>query len=104
MPRAMRRCRTSCAVPVHDEPGIGALATLSRPCEERRMDVGITIAPIPGRTAALARMAEELGFAGVRVPDSQNLAPEVWGQLMLAAQATSTIELGSGVTNSLTRD
>jgi len=68
------------------------------------MDVGITIAPIPGRTAALARMAEQLGFASVRVPDSQNLAPEVWGQLMLAAQATSTIELGPGVTNSLTRD
>jgi 5,10-methylenetetrahydromethanopterin reductase len=68
------------------------------------VEIGITIAPIPGRTAALARMAEELGFASVRVPDSQNLAPEVWGQLMLAAQATSTIELGSGVTNSLTRD
>jgi len=68
------------------------------------VDVGITIAPIPGRTVALARMAEELGFASVRVPDSQNLAPEVWGQLMLAAHATSTIELGSGVTNSVTRD
>jgi len=68
------------------------------------MDVGITIAPIPGRTAAFARMAEDLGFASVRVPDSQNLAPEVWGQLMLAAHSTATIELGSGVTNSLTRD
>jgi 5,10-methylenetetrahydromethanopterin reductase len=68
------------------------------------VDVGIAIAPISGRTAALARMAEELGFASVRVPDSQNLAPEVWGQLMLAAHATSTIELGSGGTNSVTRD
>ena len=68
------------------------------------MNVGITIAPIPRRTAALARMAEELGFASIRVPDSQNLAPEVWGQLMLAAQATTTIELGPGVTNSITRD
>lgn len=66
--------------------------------------LGITIAPIPGRTASLARMAEDLGFDSVRVPDSQNLAPEVWGQLMLAAQSTSGIELGSGVTNSLTRD
>src|SRR5262245_7176365 len=66
--------------------------------------LGITIAPIPGRTAALAQMAEGFGFASVRVPDSQNLAPEVWGQLMLAAQATSTIELGTGVTNSITRD
>jgi 5,10-methylenetetrahydromethanopterin reductase len=68
------------------------------------VDIGIAIAPIPGRTAALARMAEDLGFASVRVPDSQNLAPEVWGQLMLAAHATAKIELGSGVTNSLTRD
>ena len=68
------------------------------------MRVGLTIAPIPGRTAAMARMAEDLGFASVRVPDSQNLAPEVWGQLMLAAQATSSIEIGAGVTNSLTRD
>ncbi len=68
------------------------------------MRLGITIAPIPGRTAALARMAEDLGFASIRVPDSQNLAPEVWGQLMLAAHSTSTIELGPGVTNSLTRD
>jgi 5,10-methylenetetrahydromethanopterin reductase len=66
--------------------------------------LGITIAPIPGRTAALARMAEDLGFESIRVPDSQNLAPEVWGQLMVAAGTTSRIELGAGVTNSLTRD
>lgn len=68
------------------------------------MDVGTTIVPIPRRTATLARMAEDLGYASLRVPDSQNLAPEVWGQLMLAAQATSTIQLGCGVTNSITRD
>jgi 5,10-methylenetetrahydromethanopterin reductase len=37
-------------------------------------------------------------------PDSQNLAPEVWGQLMLAAAATSKLQLGPGVTNSITRD
>jgi alkanesulfonate monooxygenase SsuD/methylene tetrahydromethanopterin reductase-like flavin-dependent oxidoreductase (luciferase family) len=66
--------------------------------------IGITVAPIPGRTAALVKMAEDLGFASVRIPDSQNLAPEVWGQLMLAAHATERIELGPGVTNSVTRD
>jgi 5,10-methylenetetrahydromethanopterin reductase len=49
-------------------------------------------------------MAEDLGFASLILPDSQNLAPEVWGQLMLAAQATSRIRLGPGVTNSITRD
>lgn len=68
------------------------------------MRIGITIAPIPGRTASFARMAEDLGFDSIRVPDSQNLAPEVWGQLMLASQTTSRIELGPGVTNSVTRD
>ena len=68
------------------------------------MRLGITIAPIPGRTASLARMAEDLGFDSIRIPDSQNLAPEVWGQLMLASQTTSSIELGPGVTNSVTRD
>ena len=38
-------------------------------------------------------------FAG-----SQNLAPEVCGQLMPAAQATSRVCLGPGVTNSVTGD
>jgi 5,10-methylenetetrahydromethanopterin reductase len=68
------------------------------------MRVGITIAPIPGRTATLAKVAEDLGFASIRIPDSQNLAPEVWGQLMLVAHATERIEIGPGVTNSVTRD
>src|SRR5574341_66974 len=68
------------------------------------MDIGLTMAPLPGRTAQLAQMAETLGFASVIFPDSQNLAPEVWGQLMLAANATSKIQLGPGVTNPITRD
>src|SRR5438445_10100840 len=46
------------------------------------------------------RVAERVGlFAG-----SQNLAPEVCGQLMPAAQATSRVYLGPGVTNSDTGD
>src|SRR5258706_16458464 len=68
------------------------------------MDVGLTLIPQPRRAAQNARMAEDLGFASLILPDSQNLAPEVWGQLMLAAQATSRIRLGPGVTNSVTRD
>jgi 5,10-methylenetetrahydromethanopterin reductase len=68
------------------------------------MDVGIILAPLPGRAANLARLAEGLGFASMLFPDSQNLAPEVWGQLMIAASVTSTIRLGPGVTNSITRD
>jgi 5,10-methylenetetrahydromethanopterin reductase len=68
------------------------------------MDVGVLIPPIPRRTAQTARLVEEMGFASLMIPDSQNLAPEVWGHLMLAASATSRLRLGPGVTNSVTRD
>src|SRR5215470_2454014 len=68
------------------------------------MDVGLLMIPGPRRMEAVARMVEDLGFASLIIPDSQNLAPEVWGQLMLAAGATSRIRLGPGVTNSVTRD
>jgi 5,10-methylenetetrahydromethanopterin reductase len=68
------------------------------------MDVGLLLVSEPRRVEAMARMIEELGFASLVLPDSQNLAPEVWGQLMLAAKATTRIRLGPGVTNSVTRD
>jgi 5,10-methylenetetrahydromethanopterin reductase len=66
------------------------------------MDVGVLL--VPRRSGESARFAEELGFDAALFPDSQNLAPEVWGQLMLAAKATTRIRLGPGVTNSVTRD
>src|SRR5215470_15701116 len=68
------------------------------------MDVGLLMIPGPRRMEAVARMVEDLGFQSLIPPDSQNLAPEVWGQLMLAAKATTRIRLGPGVTNSVTRD
>jgi 5,10-methylenetetrahydromethanopterin reductase len=68
------------------------------------MDVGVLLVAFPGRFVGLAKMVEEMGFASLCIPDSQNLAPEVWGQLMLAASATSRIRLGPGVSNSVTRD
>lgn len=68
------------------------------------MDVGVLIPPIPRRTAQTARLVEEMGFAALMMPDSQNLAPEVWGHLMVAAGATSRLRLGPGVSNSVTRD
>jgi 5,10-methylenetetrahydromethanopterin reductase len=68
------------------------------------MDVGL-LAPAGARRAAtFARTIEDLGFASLVMPDSQNLAPEVWIQLALAAKATSRLRLGPGVTNSVTRD
>ena len=68
------------------------------------MQIGVILFPPLGRTAETSRMVESLGLASMVFPDSQNLAPEVWGQLMLAAAATSKLELGPGVTNSITRD
>src|SRR2546430_5416579 len=68
------------------------------------MEFGVLAVPEPRRSARTARLLEDLGFDTVLFPDSQNLAPEVWGQLMLAAQATTRVHLGPGVTNSVTRD
>jgi 5,10-methylenetetrahydromethanopterin reductase len=68
------------------------------------MEIGVILPPLPRRSAELARMAESLGFGTLLYPDSQNLAPDVWQQLALAAQATTTIRLGPGVTNPATRD
>jgi len=68
------------------------------------MEIGVIMPPLPRRSATVARMVEELGFAGLLFPDSQNLAPEVWSHLQLAAGATKTLKLGPGVSNSVTRD
>ena len=68
------------------------------------MDVGVLLPLEPRRAARTAKFVEELGFASLIVPDSQNLVPDVWGQLMLAATATTRLRLGPGVSNSVTRD
>ncbi len=68
------------------------------------MDVGVLLFAPPRQAAPLAQLVEGLGFWGLLFADSQNLLPEVWGQLNLAAAATSRLVLGPGVTNSLTRD
>lgn len=68
------------------------------------MEIGLETAAPPRRAGELARTFEALGFATLLFPDSQNLAPEVWQQLALAAQATTRIRLGPGVTNPVTRD
>lgn len=68
------------------------------------MKLGTIAAPLPGRTPEIARRIESQGFASVLMTDSQNLAPEVWSSLALAAQATTTLQLGTGVTNPITRD
>ena len=68
------------------------------------MQLGLLLFPAPRGSAQLARMVESLGFDSLVFADTQNITPEVWGQLMLAARETERIELGTGVTNPGTRD
>lgn len=57
----------------------------------------------PGRVAELARQAEDWGFTGLLLADSQNLTGDIWVELALAGGATSSLRLGPGVTNPITR-
>ncbi len=47
--------------------------------------------------------AEEIGYDGIVYVDSQNRYGDTYVAMALAAHATSTIKLGTGVTNSVTR-
>jgi 5,10-methylenetetrahydromethanopterin reductase len=68
------------------------------------MEIGIATVAWFGQAEGLARRMEQQGFASLLFTDSQNLCPEVWSQLSLAARATDRLRLGPGVTNSVTRD
>lgn len=57
----------------------------------------------PDHALSAARRAEAAGWAGLCVVDSQNLAPDAYVALTLAATGTSRLGLGTGVTNSVTR-
>ncbi len=47
--------------------------------------------------------AEQIGYDGIVYVDSQNLVGDPYIAMAMAARATSTIQLGTGVTNSYTR-
>jgi 5,10-methylenetetrahydromethanopterin reductase len=59
--------------------------------------------PLPGLAATMASGAEEAGWDGLCFADTQNLAADVYVSLGMAAVATSSIELATGVTNPVTR-
>jgi len=67
------------------------------------MEVWLHAFSFPHRVAELAHQAEEWGFTGLLLADSQNLNADVWVELALAAAGTSRLRLGPGVTNSVTR-
>ena len=57
----------------------------------------------PRRAAEFGRHAEDAGWHGMLVVDSQNLSGDSYVALASAAIATSNLGLGPGVTNSVTR-
>lgn len=71
---------------------------------QRTPEFGLVMEASPGYTARLATAVEAMGFDFLLCPDTQNLAPDPYGQLSLAAAATTGLRLGTGVTNPITRD
>lgn len=57
----------------------------------------------PDHALRTAQRCEAAGWDGMAVVDSQNLAPDSYVALTLAATGTERIGLGTGVTNSVTR-
>lgn len=68
------------------------------------MDIGLLMLGYPGKAREIGRRTEAAGFSHLALGDTQNLGPETWGQLMLIAAATRRIRIGTGVTNTTTRD
>lgn len=57
-----------------------------------------------GQYVEYAVSAERLGFDAVWIGDTQLLTPDLYSAMALCANATSRIRIGSGVTNTVTRD
>ena len=68
------------------------------------MEIGLLMLATPGTAREIAERTEAAGFSHLAFGDTQNIGPEAWGQLMLAASASERIRLGTGVTNPVTRD
>lgn len=71
---------------------------------KKPIEFGLVMEASPGYTARLAGEIEAMGFDYLLCPDTQNLAPDPYGQLALASAATQCLRLGTGVTNPVTRD
>jgi len=70
----------------------------------KHTEMGIVMEASAGYTAKLAVEIEAMGFDYLLCPDTQNLAPDPYGQLALASAVTERLRLGTGVTNPITRD
>ena len=59
--------------------------------------------PIPGQIEAVAEQAEERGFDGLLLADSQNLVGDPFVALGILARSTTRLGLGTGIVNPVTR-
>lgn len=80
------------------------MVTVSADAHRKPPQFGVVMEASPGYTAKLARAIEAMGFDVLLCPDTQNLSPDPFGQLSLAAHSTERLMLGTGVTNPVTRD
>jgi 5,10-methylenetetrahydromethanopterin reductase len=69
----------------------------------RSVEIWATGAGVAGQSARRAAEVEAAGYDGITFVDSQNLAGDCYVALALAAQATTRLRLGTGVTNPFTR-
>jgi 5,10-methylenetetrahydromethanopterin reductase len=69
----------------------------------RRVEFWTVRLALPGATVRWATRAEDEGWDGIGIGDSQNLAADPFAELALAAAATSRIRLATAVTNPVTR-
>lgn len=67
------------------------------------MELWRNVTSSPRHAVRLATEAERDGWDGIGVVDSQNLAGDCWVALAAMATSTSSIKLGTGVTNPVTR-
>lgn len=59
--------------------------------------------PIPGQVERVAEQAEQWGFDGLLLADSQNLVGDPFVALGVLANATTRLGLGTGIVNPVTR-
>lgn len=71
--------------------------------EQQALELWTLSLPTVGSIESFAQHVEGDGWDGLVLTDSQNLAPDVYVALALAARATQRIQLGTGVTNPVTR-
>ncbi len=64
---------------------------------------GLLSFPLPGLAGIMAAGAEAAGWDSIWFADTQNLAADVYVSLGMAAVASTTIQLCTGVTNPVTR-